>query len=51
MINNDKLNHGKPQLQLWIDFLNEIFLSRWTAHETMKYYNKKKISVSSGYKM
>jgi hypothetical protein len=33
MINNDKLNHGKPQLQLWIDSLNEIFLSRWTAHE------------------
>ena len=32
MINNDKLNHGKPQLQLWIDSLNEIFLSRWTAH-------------------
>ena len=33
MINNDKLNHGKPQLQLWIDSLNEMFLSRWTAHE------------------
>ena len=33
MINNDKLNHGKPQLQLWIDSLNELFLSRWTAHE------------------
>ena len=34
MINNDKLiNHGKPQLQLWIDFLNEMFLSRWIAHE------------------
>jgi hypothetical protein len=32
MINNDKLNHGKPQLQLWIDSLNEMFLSRWTAH-------------------
>ena len=31
MINNDKLNHGKPQLQLWIDSLNEMFLSRWTA--------------------
>ena len=30
MINNDKLNHGKPQLQLWIDSLNEMFL---TAHE------------------
>ena len=29
MINNDKLNHGKPQLQLWIDSLNEMFLSRW----------------------
>jgi hypothetical protein len=27
------LNHGKPQLQLWIDSLNEMFLSRWTAHE------------------
>jgi hypothetical protein len=23
MINNDKLSHGKPQLQLWIDSLNE----------------------------
>jgi hypothetical protein len=33
MINNDKLNHGKLQLQLWIDSLNEMFLSRWTAHE------------------
>ena len=33
MINNDKLNHGKPQLQLWIVSLNEMFLSRWTAHE------------------
>ena len=33
MINNDKCNHGKPQLQLWIDSLNEMFLSRWTAHE------------------
>ena len=34
MINNDKLiNHGKPQLQLWIDSLNEMFLSRWTARE------------------
>ena len=33
MINNDRLNHGKPQLQLWIDSLNEMFLSRWTAHE------------------
>ena len=33
MINNDKLNHGKPQLQLWIDSINELFLSRWTAHE------------------
>ena len=33
MINNDKLNHGKPQLKLWIDSLNEMFLSRWTAHE------------------
>jgi hypothetical protein len=33
MINNDKLSHGKPQLQLWIDSLNEMFLSRWTAHE------------------
>ena len=33
MINNDKLNHGKPQLQLWIDSLNEMFPSRWTAHE------------------
>jgi hypothetical protein len=33
MINNEKLNHGKPQLQLWIDSLNEMFLSRWTAHE------------------
>jgi hypothetical protein len=33
MINNNKLNHGKPQLQLWIDSLNEMFLSRWTAHE------------------
>jgi hypothetical protein len=32
MINNDKLNHGKPQLQLWIDSLKEMFLSRWTAH-------------------
>jgi hypothetical protein len=32
-INNDKLNHEKPQLQLWIDSLNEMFLSRWTAHE------------------
>ena len=27
MINNDKLNHGKPHS------LNETFLSRWTAHE------------------
>ena len=33
MINNDKLNHGKPQLQLSIDSLNEMFLSSWTAHE------------------
>ena len=33
MMNNDKLNHGKPQLQLWIDSINELFLSRWTAHE------------------
>ena len=33
MINNDKLHHGKPQLQLWIDSLNEMCLSRWTAHE------------------
>ena len=33
MINNDKLNHEKPQLQLWIDSLNEMFLSKWTAHE------------------
>jgi hypothetical protein len=33
MINNDKFNHGKPQLQLWINSLNEMFLSRWTAHE------------------
>ena len=33
MINNDKFNHGKPQLQLWIDSLNEMFLSRWTSHE------------------
>ena len=33
MINNDKLNHGKQQLQLWIDSLNEMFLSRWTTHE------------------
>ena len=33
MINNDKLHHGKPQLQLWIDSLNEMFLSRWIAHE------------------
>ena len=33
MINNDKLNHGKPQLQLRIDSLNEMFLSVWTAHE------------------
>jgi hypothetical protein len=33
MINNDKFNHGKPHLQLWIDSLNEMFLSRWTAHE------------------
>ena len=33
MINNDKLNHEKPQLQLWIDSLNEMFLSRWTANE------------------
>ena len=33
MFNNDKLNHGKPQLQLWIDSLNEMFLSRGTAHE------------------
>ena len=29
MINNDKLIHGK----LWIDSLNEKFLSGWTAHE------------------
>ena len=33
MINNEKLNHGKLQLQLWIDSLNEMFFSRWTAHE------------------
>jgi hypothetical protein len=33
MINTDKLNHGKPQLQLWIDSLNEMVLSRWAAHE------------------
>ena len=34
MINYDKLiNHGKPQLQLWIDSLNEMFLTKWTAHE------------------
>jgi hypothetical protein len=39
MINNDKLNHGKPQLQLWIDSLNEMFLFRWTLSPwTMKYY-------------
>jgi hypothetical protein len=30
MINNDKLNHGKPQLQLWIDSLNEMFLFKNT---------------------
>jgi hypothetical protein len=33
MINNDKLNHGKPHIQLWIDSLNKMFLSRWTAYE------------------
>ena len=33
MNHNDKFNHGKPQLQLWIDSLNEMFLSMWTAHE------------------
>ena len=52
MINYDKLiNHGKPQLQLWIDSLNEMFLSRWTAYEQwnitiiiLKTWRKKGIS-------
>ena len=29
---------GNPQLHLWIDSLNEMFLSRWTGHEQWKYY-------------
>jgi hypothetical protein len=37
MINNDKLIHGKPQIQLWIDSLNEMFLSRWTALEKIEH--------------